>query len=93
MSFRLKPFVLTAFAVLLYCVPAFSQVVFVQGTVKEADGKPAVGVTVEFTNADMANKITAKTDKKGHYVQSMKPAMYSGDRHGRWPGSLGSEAV
>lgn len=76
MSFRLKPFLLTAFAALLYCVPAFSQIAFVQGTIKDADGKPVVGAVVEFTNTDMANKITAKTDKKGHYVQSMKPSMY-----------------
>jgi tetratricopeptide (TPR) repeat protein len=77
MSFRLKPFVLTAFAVLLYCVPAFSQIAFVQGSVKDADGKPVVGAVVDFTNVDMANKIIAKTDKKGHYVQSMKPSVYS----------------
>jgi tetratricopeptide (TPR) repeat protein len=76
MSFRFKPFVLTAFAALLYCVPAFSQIAFVQGTVKDADGKPVVGAVVEFTNTDMANKIDAKTNKKGNYVQSMKPSTY-----------------
>jgi tetratricopeptide (TPR) repeat protein len=71
-----KPFTLAAFAALVCSVPAFSQMAFVQGVVKGPDGAPVQGAVVQFENVEMANKITAKTDKKGHYINSMKPSMY-----------------
>jgi tetratricopeptide (TPR) repeat protein len=77
MSFRIKPFVLTAFAVLVSAVPAFSQTAFVQGIVKGPDGAIIQGAVVTFEGLEMKNKIDAKTDKKGHYITSMKPAAYS----------------
>jgi tetratricopeptide (TPR) repeat protein len=76
MSFRFKPLTLAAFAALLCSVPGFSQMAFVQGVVKGPDGKPIQGAVVQFENLEMANKIQAKTDKKGHYINSMKPSMY-----------------
>src|SRR6185312_15738934 len=76
MSFHFKPLTLAAFAALLCSIPGFSQMSFVQGMVKGPDGKPIQGAIVQFENPEMANKITAKTDKKGHYIYSMKPGMY-----------------
>jgi tetratricopeptide (TPR) repeat protein len=75
MSLPFKPFTLAAFAALVCSVPAFSQI-FVQGVVKGPDGKPVQGAIVQFENREMANKVTAKTDKKGHYIYSMKPTTY-----------------
>src|SRR3569833_444484 len=76
MSLRLKPLTLAAFAALLCSIPGFSQMAFVQGTVKGPDGKAIQGAIVQFENPEMASKVTAKTDKKGHYIYSMKPGMY-----------------
>src|ERR1035437_3334863 len=78
MSFRFKPFVLTAFAVMLSAIPAFSQqAAFVQGVVKGPDGVVIQGAVVAFDGLEMKTHIEAKTDKKGHYVTSMKPTAYS----------------
>lgn len=77
MSFRFKPLVLTALAVMLCAVPAFSQMAFVQGVVTDTDGKVVVGAIVTFENAEMKNKIDAKSDKKGHYIMPMKPGIYA----------------
>jgi len=76
MSFRFKPLTLAAFAALLCSIPGFSQTAFVQGVVKGPDGKPIQGAIVQFEDTEMANKITSKTDKKGHYINSMKPTHY-----------------
>ncbi|HEY4086879.1 MAG TPA: tetratricopeptide repeat protein [Bryobacteraceae bacterium] len=76
MSFRFNPLTLAACAALIYSIPGFSQAAFVQGTVKGPDGKPIQGAIVQFEDPAMANKITAKTDKKGHYIYSMKPTSY-----------------
>jgi tetratricopeptide (TPR) repeat protein len=76
MSYPLKSFAVAAFVVFTSAVPAFSQQAFVQGSVTE-DGKPVVGAIVSFEGLEMKNKIDAKTDKKGHYIQNMKPTMYS----------------
>ncbi len=76
MSLRFKPLMLAAFSALICSLPAFSQAAFVQGTVKGPDGKPIQGAIVQFEDPEMANKITAKTDKKGHYIYSMKPTNY-----------------
>ena len=77
MSFRFKPFFLTVFAVVLSALPAFSQTAFVQGVVKGPDGAAIQGAVITFEGVEMKNKIEAKTDKKGHYITSMKPAAYS----------------
>ncbi len=78
MSLRLKPLIPAAFAALLFCaVPGFSQTpAFVQGVVKGPDGATIQGAVVVFEGIEMKNKIQAKTDKKGHYITSMKPAFY-----------------
>jgi tetratricopeptide (TPR) repeat protein len=77
MSFRSKPFILTAFVGLLCSLPAFSQPqAFVQGVVKGPDGAVIVGAVIDFEGVEMKNKIQAKTDKKGHYITSMKAARY-----------------
>jgi len=75
MSFRFTPFVLAAAAVML-AVPAFSQTAFVQGVVTDTDGKIVTGAQVAFENAETKNHVEAKSDKKGHYITSMKPGMY-----------------
>jgi tetratricopeptide (TPR) repeat protein len=77
MSFRFTPFVLTTVAIVLTAVPAFSQAVFTQGNVTDPDGKIVTGAQISFTASDTNNKIQAKSDKKGHYVASMKPGIYS----------------
>ena len=77
MSFRFKSLVWTAFAAVVLAVPAFSQIAFTQGTVKDVDGTPVQGAKVIFDRLDMATHLEAKTDKKGHYIMGMKPATYS----------------
>ncbi len=74
---RFKLYVLTALAALFLAAPAFSQVVFTQGVVKNPDGTIVQGAIVAFDRLDMANHLEAKTDKKGHYIMGMKPATYS----------------
>lgn len=70
-----KSYALLAVAA-FFAVPAFSQVVFVQGVVKGPDGAVVQGAVVAFDRIDMANHLEAKTDKKGHYIMGMKPASY-----------------
>jgi tetratricopeptide (TPR) repeat protein len=77
MSFRIKPFFLTAFAVVLSAFPAFSQTAFVQGIIKGPDGAIIQGAVVAFQSVDTSNKTEVKTDKKGHYISSMKAGIYS----------------
>ena len=77
MSFRSKPFMLSAFALVLSVVPAVAQTAFVQGTVKGPDGKIIEGAVVAFDRIDINSHVEAKTDKKGHYVTSMKPTNYN----------------
>lgn len=77
MSFRFTPFVLATAAIMLAAGPAFSQAVFIQGNITDPDGKAVVGAQVAFTAADTNNKVQAKSDKKGHYVLSMKPGVYN----------------
>ncbi|MGA3008035.1 MAG: tetratricopeptide repeat protein, partial [Opitutaceae bacterium] len=71
-----RPFALTAFAVLFSAVPAFSQA-FVQGTVRDFDGKFVVGAVVALDGIDSKSHTETKTDKKGHYITSVRPAAYS----------------
>ena len=77
MSFRFKPFILTAFAFSFVASSAFAQQAFVQGVVKEADGSLVVGAVVAFDRLDITTHVEAKTDKKGHYITSMKPTVYA----------------
>jgi tetratricopeptide (TPR) repeat protein len=77
MSFRFTPFVLAAAAVMLAAVPAFSQPAFIQGSVTDPDGKIVVGAQIAFENADTKNRVEVKSDKKGHYITSMKPGIYA----------------
>ncbi len=78
MSFRVKPFASMAFAAALFALPAFSQpAAFVQGVVKGPDGAIIQGAVISFDGMEMKTHIEAKTDKKGHYVTSMKPTAYT----------------
>jgi tetratricopeptide (TPR) repeat protein len=78
MSFRFTPFVLATAAVMLSAVSAFSQTAFVQGVITDPDGKIVTGAVVAFENAETKNHTESKgSDKKGHYVASMKPGVYS----------------
>lgn len=77
MSFRFKPFVLTAFAVLISALPAFSQMGFMQGIVKGPDGKIIEGAVVAFDRNEIKSHNEVKTDKKGHYITSLQPATYA----------------
>jgi len=78
MSFRFKSFIPAAFAVMLCAIPAFSQqAAFVQGIVKGPDGAVIQGAVILFEGLEMKTHIEAKTDKKGHYVTSMRPTAYS----------------
>jgi len=77
MSFRSTPFILATAAIVLAAVPAFSQTAFVQGSVTDPDGKIVVGAQIAFENAETKNHIEAKSDKKGHYITSMKPGVYA----------------
>lgn len=77
MSFRFTPFVLATAAIVLAAVPAFSQTAFVQGSVTDPDGKTVTGAQIAFENAETKNRVEAKSDKKGHYITSMKPGVYA----------------
>jgi len=77
MSFRFTPFALATVAIVLAAVPAFSQTAFVQGSVTDPDGKIVTGAQIAFENAETKNRIEAKSDKKGHYITSMKPGVYA----------------
>lgn len=49
-------------------LPSLAQTAMVQGTVKDADGKPIVGAIVAYHNKDTGQTYNIKTDKKGHYL-------------------------
>ena len=57
-------------------VAQMSNMTKVAGTVKDKDGKPMAGVTVQFVGLENGRKLQVKTDKKGQYyslgVQSGK---------------------
>jgi len=76
-SFWLKPCVLAAFAVVFSAGPAFSQAAMVQGTVRDSDGKFVEGAVVALDGIDAKSHTETKTDKKGHYITSVRPAAYS----------------
>jgi tetratricopeptide (TPR) repeat protein len=72
-----QPFVLTAFAVVFWAAPAFPQAAMVQGTVRDSDGKFVEGAVVSLDGIDAKSHTETKTDKKGHYITSVRPAAYS----------------
>ncbi len=59
MSFSLRPFILTAFALAISGLPAYSQLVtqFVQGIVTDADGKVVMGALVSFDTDEAAKGV------------------------------------
>ena len=71
MSFQLKsPAVAglaASFGLLLLSLPAFAQTTSIEGTVKDADGKPLQGAIVKIERTDVKGNYPVKTDKKGHY--------------------------
>jgi tetratricopeptide (TPR) repeat protein len=71
MSFPFKSFALTAVALVLSAVPAFSQPAFVQGIITDADGKVVVGAVVAIDNTDNKTHAETKSDKKGHYITNI----------------------
>jgi len=77
MSFRFTPIVLATAAIVLAAVPAFSQAAFVQGVVTDPDGKIVASAQIAFESAETKNRVEAKSDKKGHYITSMKPGVYA----------------
>ncbi len=93
MSFRFTPFILAAAAVMLAAVPAFSQPAFIQGMVTDPDGKIVVGAQLAFENSDTKNRIEAKSDKKGHYITSMKARHLRRHGYGGWKTALQPEAI
>ncbi len=78
MSSRFKRFATVALAAALMVFPALSQLgVFVQGVVKDQDGKIVQGAVVSFESAETKSHSDVKTDKKGHYINSMKSGQYT----------------
>lgn len=67
MSFQLKSLALSSFALLLLSLPALSQTVQIEGTVKGADGKPVPNAVIKIDRTDIKGSYNVKTDKKGHY--------------------------
>jgi len=55
------------FGLLLLALPAFAQTTSIEGTVKDADGKPVQGAIVKILRTDVNGNYPVKTDKKGHY--------------------------
>lgn len=64
MSFPLKPFILTAFALVMFALPASSQLVtqFVQGIVTDPDGKVVVGALVTLETDEAAKGVYIGVD-------------------------------
>ena len=66
---RLCVLVAFAFALVAYSVPAAAQSGTLKGKVTGPDGKPLEGATVVIEHVGTARKNTAKTDRRGEYVQ------------------------
>jgi len=71
-------FVLGILAAVLCVPPAFAQASgTVQGTCKDADGKPVADAVVVLENLDNGQKYTLKTDKQGKYFSlGVSPGSY-----------------
>jgi tetratricopeptide (TPR) repeat protein len=53
---------------------AWSQLAEVKGSVKDTEGKPMVGATVEWFSLDTGQKVTMKTDKQGVFFSIGVPS-------------------
>jgi tetratricopeptide (TPR) repeat protein len=62
----LRKFVLVA-PLALWPAAAWAQTTAIEGDVKGADGKPAVGAVIKIERKDIKGNYNTKTDKKGHY--------------------------
>jgi tetratricopeptide (TPR) repeat protein len=64
MSFPLKPFVLTTFALVMSALPAFSQIntQFIQGVVTDSDGTKVVGAVIAFDTDEAAKGVYIGVD-------------------------------
>jgi tetratricopeptide (TPR) repeat protein len=65
---------LALIASVLIVPAAFAQTAQVKGVVKNLEGKPMVGATVEFLSLDTGRKLTFKTDKNGTYFSIGVPS-------------------
>lgn len=63
-----------ALGMVVAAVPARAQVGTLEGIVKDQDGQPMAGITVEFDRTDIHGVYTVTTDKDGHYVHAGLPA-------------------
>ena len=69
----LRSLALTATGLALFAWSAFAQQGSMEGNVKGADGKPAVGMMVKIDRTDIKAHYQVKTDKKGHYFHAGLP--------------------
>lgn len=79
MKARFTAFLLVALATFILLVPlAFGQyTATVKGTIKDDQGKPMPGATVEFQNNDNGQKYSLKTNDKGQYFSlGVMPGTY-----------------
>src|SRR5271165_1843112 len=67
MSSPLKSLALSGLAVFALVLPAFAQTTTIEGTIKDADGKPVQNAVVNIDRTDIKGHYQLKTDKKGHY--------------------------
>ena len=66
MQQTLRKFILAA-PLALWPAAAWAQTTAIEGDVKGADGKPAVGAVIKIERKDIKGSYNTKTDKKGHY--------------------------
>jgi tetratricopeptide (TPR) repeat protein len=66
MQMMLRKLVLAA-PLALWPAAAWAQTTAIEGDVKGADGKPAVGAVIKIERKDIKGNYNTKTDKKGHY--------------------------
>lgn len=58
----------------LAAVPARAQIGTLEGVIKDENGNPMPGITVEIDRTDIHQVFTLTTDKDGHYIHSGLPA-------------------
>jgi tetratricopeptide (TPR) repeat protein len=76
MTKRIALFLLIAMMSIL-TVTAVAQQASIKGVVKDEDGKPLVGATVELNNLDNGRKVSVKTDNHGQYYSiALLPGNY-----------------
>ena len=59
---------------LLSAAPAHAQMGGLEGTVKDLDGKPLAGITIQIERTDLKQMYETKTDSKGQFVYAGLPA-------------------